>query len=299
MSQPNGSVLQLHDIHRSYGWNKKVLEGVNLEVNRGEVVGLVGRNGTGKTTLLRIAMAMLTPHKGNVRVFGEDPWERPVEVKRRVGYVSEDQILPSYMRAGNVIAIHRSLYPTWDVALERQLSEKLGIDLKQKIRSLSKGQARKLALLCAVAHSPELLILDEPAGGLDPVARQEFLETAIELLVNRGTSIVFSSHQMSDIERIASRVAVLHRNRIILDEPVDTLRESFTLAVFDRAASLAVQNHEGYFSARKVGERLHVIFRGKPSQMESELKKQFLQAQVVCSGMNLEELFIEVVGGGQ
>jgi ABC-2 type transport system ATP-binding protein len=171
---------------------------VSLAIEPGQVVGLLGKNGAGKTTLIRIAMGMLEAQEGSVRLFGMDPREEAVEVKRRVGYVSEDQILPPFLRVGEVIDLHRRLFPTWDEQMERRLCERFELPRSAKIKSLSKGQARQVALLCAVAHRPELLILDEPAGGLDPAARREFLETSIQLLNEAGSTILFSSHYMSD-----------------------------------------------------------------------------------------------------
>jgi ABC-2 type transport system ATP-binding protein len=115
-----------------------------------------------------------------------DPRERPVELRRRVGYVAEDQILPPHMKVGEVLDLHRSLFPTWDAEMARRLADRFDLDPGERIRTLSKGQARRVALLAAVAHRPELLLLDEPASGLDPAARREFLETSIHLLNSRA-----------------------------------------------------------------------------------------------------------------
>ena len=170
-------VLEFRNVSRCFTQGVPVLDGVSFSMAEGEVVGLLGRNGAGKTTLINIAMGLLYPQGGAVRVFGISPTEDPVAVKRRVGYVSEDQILPPRSSIAELIAFHRYLFHRWDEALQRQLLERFGLSPSSKIHRLSKGQARQVALLCAVCHRPELLLLDEPAGGLDPVARREFLET--------------------------------------------------------------------------------------------------------------------------
>ena len=171
-------ILEFQNISRSFKKGVPVLNGVTFSMGEGEVLGLLGRNGAGKTTLIRIAMGMLFPHSGKVRVFGLSPTDEPVAVKKRIGYVAEDQVLPVGSSIADLIALHRYLFASWDQALERRLLDRFGLSPSSKIRHLSKGQARQAALICAVCHRPELLILDEPAGGLDPAARREFLETA-------------------------------------------------------------------------------------------------------------------------
>ena len=177
-------------------------------------------------------MGMLHQQSGTVAVFGLDPLQQPIEVKRRVGFVSENQILPSTTSSvREVMALHRSLFPTWDEAMARDLSERFSIAANMRIKALSKGQARQVALLCALCHRPELLLLDEPAGGLDPLARREFLETAIEALNETGTTIVFSSHYLSDVERLAGRVVMLHDAGVLIDASMDELHEAFSIAL--------------------------------------------------------------------
>ena len=205
------NVLELKDISRSYERGAPVLEGLDLSIQPGEVVGLLGENGAGKTTLMRLAIGLLHPGKGSVRLFGKDPWKDGVEVKRRVGYVSEDQALPPYLRVDDALELHRKLFPTWDEELARELMDQFSLETNKRIGKLSKGQARRVAVTCAIAHRPELLLLDEPAGGFDPAARREFLEAALALLADEGCAVLFSSHHLADVERMAGRVVFLHR----------------------------------------------------------------------------------------
>src|SRR5262245_1085140 len=171
------AVLEFVNVARSYRQKVPVLQDVSFSVDEGEVVGLVGRNGVGKTTLMKIAMGLLSPQAGGVRVFGLSPVDQSVEVKQRVGYVAESQVLRGGSTVGAMIRFYRRIFSSWDETLEHELLERFGLSLGAKIKTLSRGQSQQAALLCAVCHRPKLLLLDEPAGGLDPVARREFLET--------------------------------------------------------------------------------------------------------------------------
>jgi ABC-2 type transport system ATP-binding protein len=294
------SVLEFNNISRSYRKGVPVLDGVTFSVAPGEVVGLLGRNGAGKTTLIRIAMGMLFPHGGSVRVFGLSPSDEPVAVKRRVGYVAEDQVLPGRLTIAELIDFHRYLFARWDEALERQLLERFGLSTGSKIKQLSKGEARQVALLCAVCHRPELLILDEPAGGLDPAARREFLETSIQLLNREGTSILFSSHHMTDVERIGGRMVLLDKGKVRLDRDLDGLREEVSMAMVPRSSvpdAATIERMHGCLGVRLVRDEWHAVFDGSPEAVDRELRAVTGRNGIRCVSLPLEELFIELVGG--
>jgi ABC-2 type transport system ATP-binding protein len=295
-------VLDFDNIHRTYQKGTEVLNGVTFTVEKGGVVGLVGKNGAGKTTLLRIAMGMLEAQKGKVRVFGLDPRREPLEVKRRVGFVSEDQILPPFMRVDQVIDLHRGLFPTWDESITRDLIDRFAIPVGTKIKALSKGQARQVALLCAVAHKPELLLLDEPAAGLDPAARREFLETSIRLLNRVGSTILFSSHYMTDVERLADRIVMLHEGRVLIEAELDELREQYSLALVphDGGTSRAsVAALEECLGVRDRSDALHAIFNLEPESTARLLETELGITDSLCSRIALEDMFVELAGGQQ
>jgi len=291
--------IQFDDIHRAYRQGEEVLRGVSFGVAPGEVVGLLGRNGAGKTTLIRIAMGMIEPQQGRARLFGLDPHQEPLAVKRRVGYVSEDQVLPPFLRVGEVIDLHRRLFPTWDAEAAGDLRQRFSLDMGAKIGKLSRGQARQVALLCAVAHRPELLLLDEPAGGLDPVARREFLETSIQLLNEAGTTILFSSHQMGDVERMAERIVLLHDGRVLVDTGLDELREEFSLALVpsDAARREDLLALDSCLAVRQRPGSLHAVFRLDPEAAGRQLSSELRVSSAHCRSVDLEEMFIEIVGG--
>lgn len=295
------AILEFREVARSFGRGPNVLDGVTFSMQEGEVVGLLGRNGAGKTTLINIAMGLLHPHAGTVRAFGISPTEDPVAVKKRVGYVSEDQVLPPEMTIPELVAIHRRLFPTWDAALEKQLLARFGLGgSTKKVGKMSKGEARQVALVCAVCHRPELLILDEPAGGLDPAARREFLETSIQLLNREGSAILFSSHHMDDVERLAGRVVLLDRGRVLVDSGVDQLREEHCVAVVPRSAGMdesSLERLPGCLRVRLVFESWHAVFAGAPDSVRSQLEAALGITGIQCVRLPLEELFIELVGG--
>jgi len=294
------SIVEFQDIHRAYRRGEDVLGGVTFAVGRGQVVGLLGKNGAGKTTLMRIAMGMLEPQRGAVRLFGLDPRERPLEVKRRVGFVAEDQILPPFLRVSEVLELHRHLFPTWDDATAERLSRRFDLTPRAKIGTLSKGQARRVALVCAAAHRPELLLLDEPAGGLDPAARREFLETAIELVAEAETTILFSSHHMSDVERLAGRVVMIHDGRVLIDSDLDGLRENHCLVLIPHGAQTSqarVLGLDRCLGVRHRSDALHAVFGLDPQASQALLQRELGIAGVLCSRVALEEMFIELVGG--
>jgi ABC-2 type transport system ATP-binding protein len=292
-------VLELEGIRRSYEGTPEALRDISLSIEVGEVLGLIGRSGAGKTTLLRVAAGLLKPSHGAVTVFGMDPWQHPVEVKRRMGYVAESQAVPPRLSAAALIAMHRQLYPTWDRQLERTLLTRLSIPISKSIGALSKGEARKVLLLCAIAHRPELLILDEPAGGLDPIARREFLELSIELLADNGSTILFSSHHMTDVERIAGRLVVIERGEKLIDSELAAFQQEHCVAVLPAAPAPEVEQLRGvsgFVRSRARGSSLYAVFRRDPSDLRSELHDRLHLPDVAISRLSLEEMFVAFVG---
>ena len=294
------TIVDFNNVHRAYTQGTDVLAGVTFSIESGQVVGLLGKNGAGKTTLLRIAMGMIDAQQGAVQIFGLDPRIQPIDVKSRVGYVSEEQILPLYLRVDQVIALHKGIFSTWDDELARSMIDRFSIPGRQKIKTLSKGQARQVALLCAVAHRPELLILDEPAGGLDPAARREFLETSIQLLNESGTTILFSSHYMSDVERLADRIVMLHDGRVLIDTELDDLRENYSLALVQPNQQVSrdqLLSLEACLGVRERADGLHAVFEMEPDRVTELLGQQLELSEAHCTRIALEEMFIELAGG--
>jgi ABC-2 type transport system ATP-binding protein len=294
------NILEFDNVVRAYRQGENAIDGVSFGLGEGEILALLGRNGAGKTTLIRMAMGLLTPQRGEVRAFGLSPTRDSVAVKSRVGYVAEDQTLPPGATIAELAAFHRALFPRWDDVLERELIDRFALRPAAKIRTLSKGQAREVALLCAICHRPELLILDEPAGGLDPAARREFLEISIRLLNREGSSILFSSHHMSDVERLGGRVVLLSKGKVLLNEDLDRLREETCIALAPESSSAnALSGVPGFLRARHADDGWHAVFRGDPDDVAQRLRSATGANQIRCTRAPLEELFVEMVGGPQ
>ena len=293
------AVVEFRGIKRRFTPDRWVLDGVSFGVEKGEVVGLVGRNGAGKTTLIRIAMGMIAPQAGEVSIFDMDPRRYAVEVKGRVGYVSENQILPSFMKVGEVLALYEALYPQWDGDAARRMCEEYRLAPDTRIKTLSKGQARQVALLCAISHRPELLLLDEPAGGLDPAARRDFVETAIDFLSEAGSSILFSSHHMGDMERLATRLVMLHDGQVLLNDPIEALNEQFTMVVVPDGQETRerLRGHAECLSVRERSDGVHAVLRYPADQAAARVRETLGLEVTHATRIGLEEMFIELVGG--
>ncbi|MCC7375453.1 MAG: ABC transporter ATP-binding protein [Verrucomicrobiales bacterium] len=217
------SVVSVNGLTRRFG-NRIALDEVSLHVPRGSVFGLVGENGAGKTTLLRHVLGLLRPETGTVRVLGLDPAAEPVEVLSRTGYLSETRDLPDWMRIGELLRYTRAFYRTWDASYAESLRQQFELPSDQKIRSLSQGQLAKAGLLVALAFRPELLVLDEPSSGLDPVVRRDILEAIIRTVAEERRTVLFSSHLLDEIERVCDYVAMIRAGRVLLAGRLDDIK---------------------------------------------------------------------------
>ncbi|MEK6799707.1 MAG: ABC transporter ATP-binding protein [Planctomycetota bacterium] len=220
MSGEAGFVL--HGVSKRFGRNE-ALRRLSIEIPRGTALGLLGPNGAGKTTAVKLLMGLLRPDAGDIRVDGLNPWTDALGVKSRVGYVPEQQYFHRWMRVDQILSFCRTFYPTWNDDLASDLILLLEIDPRAKAASLSKGTLVKLALTVALAHEPELLILDEPMAGLDPMAREELLSGLLRSLSDRPRTMIFSSHTLGDVQRMADQIAILDRGELIVHAPVDQL----------------------------------------------------------------------------
>jgi len=222
-------VIHIAGLTRRFG-GKTALAAVGLSMPRGAVYGLVGANGAGKTTLIRHILGLLRAESGTVRVFGLDPVAEPVAVLSRIGYLSEENDLPGWMRVDELIRYSRAFYPAWDDAYAEELMRAFALDGAAKIRSLSKGQKARAGLLIALAHRPPLLVLDEPSSGLDPIVRRDILGAVMRTIADEGRTVLFSSHLLEEVEQVADHVTMISNGTIVLSAPLDDIRESHRVA---------------------------------------------------------------------
>jgi ABC-2 type transport system ATP-binding protein len=219
------SVIDVSELTRRFG-AKTALLSVTLSMPRGGVYGLVGANGAGKTTLIKHILGLLRAQTGSVRVFGLDPVADPVAVLSRIGYLSEENDVPGWMRVDELIRYSRAFYPAWDDVYAEELRQAFALDLTAKIRNLSKGQKARVGLLIALAHRPDLLVLDEPSSGLDPIVRRDILGAVIRATADEGRTVLFSSHLLGEVEQVADHVTMINEGKIVLSAPLDAIRES-------------------------------------------------------------------------
>lgn len=210
---------------------RPVLQGLDWRLQPGQVVGLLGRNGAGKTTLLEALLGLREPQAGRVRLFGEPAARLPDTVRSRIGYVPQASDLFEELRADQLLAYFRSFYPRWNAAKVEALLQRWAVPRDIEIGRMSGGQQQRLSIIRALAHEPDLLVLDEPVASLDPLARRDFLRELVEQVLDRGTTVVFSTHILSDLERVAFNVAFLQGGRIALQAPLDDLLESTRVVV--------------------------------------------------------------------
>ena len=205
-----------------------VLKGINLAVPKGSIYGLLGRNGVGKTTMIRILLGLDSPTRGSAALLGEDSGALSSQTKARVGYVAEGHHLIQSYRVKRLIELCRSLSPTWNGAFFDHLIKTFRLPLDRKVKALSAGMRAQLNLALAMAADPEVLILDDPTLGLDTVARRQFLELAIDLIQQQDKTILFSTHILADVERIADRVGILVNGALVVDCDLEALKQRAT-----------------------------------------------------------------------
>jgi ABC-2 type transport system ATP-binding protein len=215
--------ILLDNVHKSFG-TVKALNGATLTVESGAVVGFLGLNGAGKTTAIRVLAGLLRPDRGVAAILGRESWTLPAETRRRIGYLSE-RGFPYDMHLGEAASFVSKFHPTWDLPYFLSLVGLLKVPLDIAYPRLSKGHQRKFQLAITLAPRPEILLLDDPALGLDVAVRREFIESILPLLEEQKSTVLFSSHIFSDVERIADSIAILHEGRVRLHERLDDLKE--------------------------------------------------------------------------
>jgi len=293
----NGLAIETRGLTRRFG-KKLAVDGLDLAVPRGCVVGLAGRNGAGKTTTIRMLLGLLRPTRGAATVLGLDPRKKDVEIRRRLGYVPETHHIYPWMKVREVMKFCAPFYPTWNWRRCQELLKRFDLDESQKIKELSRGMVAKVALTLALAHEPELLVLDEPTSGLDVVVRREFLESIVRLIAEEGKTVLLSSHLLTDVERVADRIALMDQGRLKLVEDLASLKARFRRVEIAFAGEppgdLAV---EGVLKCTKDGRRWEMVFdHFDPSAVEA-IQAVCPSAGVETHSMGLEDIFVALVGG--
>ena len=276
------------------------LEDLDLEVPTGAVCGFLGRNGAGKTTAIRILMNQFRPTAGRTEVLGLDPARDSLALRRQVGYVPESPVMYGWMKVRELAWFAGRFYDTWDPAKVAGMIERFGLDPEQKVKHLSRGMNAQLALALALGHDPRLLILDEPASGLDVVVRRDFLEGIIGLIQEEGRTVFMSSHLVHEVERVADRVAIIEQGRLVVEGPVDEVKGSVkrvSVRLPEDAGPLT--GIPGLGEVRGTGAHRLLTVVGYGEEQAARIQAQGGDI-VEVEGLGLEEAFVAYAraGGG-
>ena len=288
-------VLSVEGLHVRYG-KRTALDHVSLTLPRGSVYALLGRNGAGKSSLVRCALGQQKPGAGQVRLFGEDVWRKRAALMRRVGVVPEEPDAPPSMTATDLASFAASLYPRADSSAMRARLERARVPTDVPFGRLSKGQKGVVMLALALGHAPEFLVLDDPTLGLDVVARRVLYDELIGELADRGTTVLLTTHDLAGVEALADRVGILNGARLVVDEPLDALKGRFRRIrfsgptgdpAFDPFSTVVVSRRDWGVDA--------VVSNFDEERLEG-FRKAHEGGDVEVGSLSLEEIFVALLG---
>jgi len=290
------SAISIQNFTKRYG-KVTAVDDLSLDVPKGSIFGLLGQNGAGKTTTIRTMLNLLQPTSGSVEVLGLDSVRDSLDIRKRIGYLPEEPTYYTWMTVDEIIGFNAAFYPTWDDALAEKLLDDLGLPRDRKLGSLSRGMQAKVGLVMALGQRPELLILDDPTSGLDPVVRHEFLEAMISNVQSEGGTVFFSTHLLHEMERVADEVAMIHEGKLRLRGSLEEVKrdfkklrvvypnvvpESFPL---DGLVRSEVNHHQALLTVSKYDPSMDDALMGNGAE------------SVELIDLSLEEIFVETVKG--
>jgi ABC-2 type transport system ATP-binding protein len=276
-----------------YGRTRAV-DALSMHVPAGSIYALLGPNGAGKTTTLKTLMNLRTPASGSARILGVDSRALGPADLAKIGYVSENQRIPSNVTIGAIEAFCRPWYPTWDAALANELRERFGLDPRARIKALSRGTRLKVQCLLALAPRPRLLILDEPFSGLDPVVRDDLTTGVLSLADRDGWSVLLTSHEMDDVERLADHVGFLNDGRLVVEEPMQTLLARFRrveVALADGGPA-ETQRPASWLGFSVDGRAARFVESAASPAAEAAWREAFPGAAIEAHPMSLRDVFV-------
>lgn len=285
--------IEIQAVCKRFG-SRSVLNGLDMRVEPGKTFAFLGRNGSGKTTTIRMLLGLLRRDDGAIRVLGLDPSREPLEVRQRVGYLAEDQRMYGWMTVDELIRFVAPFYRSWDHRYAAELVTQFELPLNTRVKHLSKGQNVRLGLLLALAHRPELVILDDPALGLDPIMRRDFNRDLVAHLQGQGCTVFYSSHLLYEVEPVADIIAILKEGHIVRQAETETLRDDVKQFVFNADDFEQVQSLMIPLDIRTQHHEVAVISE-KAAQVASHLNAQNISHRVI--DLNLDEIFEAYVVG--
>jgi len=291
------SALEFRGVRKNYG-SQRALDNLTLSIPGGSVFALLGPNGAGKSTAVKVAMGLLRPDEGSTAILGRNVLDDPSWTKKHVGYVPELHFMYRWMRVDEVLRFASGFYPSWNAALCRNLLERFELPPRKKVRHLSKGMVVKLSLIISLTHEPEVMVLDEPTSGLDPLIREELLDGVLRTLCDRTRTVLFASHTLQDVQRLADRVGILCNGELLVDRPIDELLQT-TKTVRATLTDGCLPQHVPVGTIHDSVERREwcVTLSDYSAGKLDELRLQNPVEHVEVESMNLEDVFKAYVRG--
>lgn len=289
-------IVQMRNVSKTFG-KIRALDKIDMDISRGGIIGLLGANGAGKSTLLRHIIGLYLADGGQCITFGTDAAKLTPKELGRIGYVHQEGELLEWMTVKQLIRYVSAYYKTWNHKLEEEYIKDFDISVKDRVGSLSPGQRQKVAILLAIGFEPELLILDEPASALDPIARSQFLDLLLQIIQDENHTIIISSHILSDVEKVMDRAIIMHKGTILRNCSFDNLREEFirfTLTSLNGQLPVDLP-FEKTISCEKSGRRAIItVQNASPEKLEAKAKA--MNCEIEIRPLSLDEIYKIVVG---
>ena len=290
-------VIETHKLEKSFG-KQAALKGLDLQVPAGSIFGFLGKNGAGKTTTIEVLLSILRPDRGEASVFGVPVTDakQSIAVRERIGFVTEDKELYPYMTVDQIIRFTRPFFPQWRSDLEKRYLEMFALPPQKKVSDLSKGMRSQLMLLLAVARGADLLILDEPTDGLDPTAVEDVLRELVSIAADNGTTIFFSSHQLTEVEQIAEHVCILDRGRAVVMGALDDLKSRYQRihVVVEKELDTPVRWVDGVEQVRQEGRTISLLVSRNVEAILQQIRS-LPGASTEQFPVGLKDIFMETV----
>ncbi len=287
------TVISINKLSKKFG-DKIVLKSVDIEIPRGTITGLIGKNGAGKTTLIKCLLGFLKPSSGTSSMLFENSWELSNDVRHRIGYVPQDPVSMKWLKIRSMLDYTGAFYSNWNMKFIDSLLGEWDLDPDAKISTLSEGEKQKLAIIMALGHDPEVLILDEPVASLDPASRRYFIKRLIEMNLDQNKTMLFSTHIMSDLERIAADIVLLKEGEIAYKGNLSDLKDNIRRIHFQSTSDLPEMIPMNNVISSYVNKTTATFTVNGFEEEEIQQIGRDLSAFVTIEQLNLEEIFLEL-----
>ncbi|MFB3895785.1 MAG: ATP-binding cassette domain-containing protein [bacterium] len=287
------NAIAVQNLVRKFGKTVAV-DHVSLQVKKGSIYGFLGENGAGKTTTIKMMLGLLKPTEGSIEVLDFNPIKDAVDIKKRVGYVPEDQTMYNWMTVSEICSFTGSFYPTWNKKLADDLLTRFDLPKSKKIKTLSRGMQAKVMLTLALAHEPQLLILDDPTSGLDAIVRREFLESVVDLIQQEGRTVFFSSHIINEVERVSDYIGIIHCGKMVIETDLEQLKQQTKkIRLIFESTPPDAGTFSGLLKSEKSAHELVLTIADYTAQKLTELQNRFQAKSAEVADLSLEDIFVE------